>query len=337
MPDDGAMHQLAPYVDGLPNTRPNKRLDEAFDRDVADAALAGLLAAEKKLPARLFYDEAGCRLFDAITALPEYYPTRTELALLPAIAPEISALTPKGAALVEYGACDEAKASLLLRAAAFAAYVPIDVAAPALNRLRQRMRTNWPQLRVAPVIADFLRPIVLPAMVDRMPRLGFFPGSTIGNLDPDQVRRFLRQVRITLGPGACFLVGADLCKDPEILLPAYDDAAGVTAAFNLNLLVRLNREASADFDVQNFRHEAVWNNAESRIEMHLVSRRAQTVRVDGHIIRFAAGESIHTENSYKFSEASLINLAATAGWRLMRRWTDPARLFSVVLLEQHAA
>ena len=210
MPDDGAAPGTTSYR--LPHTfdRPT------FDPDVADAALAGLLASRKTLPARLFYDEAGCRLFDAITTLPEYYPTRTEMALLPEVARELASLTPERSALVEYGGCDETKASLLLRHPRFAAYVPIDVAAAALTRLRRRMAQDWPALRVAPVVADFLQPVSLPEGIAGLNVLGFFPGSTIGNLDPAEIQRFLLQARTTLGPRAGFLVGADLRKDPAI-------------------------------------------------------------------------------------------------------------------------
>ena len=326
MPDDGATRPA-----GDPNLR--------FDAAVASAALAGLLAARKTLPPRLFYDEAGCRLFGAITRLAEYYPTRTEMALLPAVAADIATFTQRGSTLVEYGASDEAKANFLLDAGEFAAYVPIDVARLSLNRLQARMAADRPGLRVVPIAADFLRPIELPAIelpagIEDSPRLGFFPGSTIGNLDPTQARELLDEVRVTLGPRARFLVGVDLRKDPAILLPAYDDAAGVTAAFNRNLLVRLNREADADFEIESFSHQARWNDGESRIEMHLVSRIAQAVRVADHVIRFDRGESIHTENSYKFTVSGLSGLSATAGWHLTRSWTDPAGLFSVVLLEQ---
>ncbi|MBV9747695.1 MAG: L-histidine N(alpha)-methyltransferase [Acetobacteraceae bacterium] len=304
-----------------------------FDRAVADAALPGLLAARKTLPAKLFYDDEGCRLFGEITRLPEYYPTRTELALLREVAPEAVVGVPSGSALVEYGASDEGKATLLLDAApAFAAYVPIDVAAGALATLAARLRRSRPKLAVHPVVADFLAPFALPRAVAAMPRTGFFPGSTIGNLEPAEAHRFLATTRQTLGAGARFLVGVDLRKDPAILVPAYDDAQGVTAAFNLNLLRRLNREAGADFDLDAFAHRAAWNPAEGRIEMHLVSLRPQTVRVAGHRIAFAAGETVHTENSYKHTEAGFQALAASAGWRAVRVWTDSARLFSLHLL-----
>ncbi|MEJ0018690.1 MAG: L-histidine N(alpha)-methyltransferase [Acetobacteraceae bacterium] len=291
--------------------------------DVADAALSGLLQPRKTLPAKLFYDEAGCRLFARITELPEYYLTRTELALLAKVAPRVAATVGGPAVLVEYGASDETKAGFLLResspAAArhdpvFRAYVPIDVAAPQLLALRARLRQDRPDLTVCVLAADFMDIVALPHEVPALPRLGFFPGSTIGNLDPSQACRFLQRARQALGGQSWFLVGVDLRKDPAILLPAYDDAQGVTAAFNLNLLDRLNREADADFDLASFRHRAVWNDVDSRIEMHLESLREQTVRVAGHAVHFAAGETIHTENSYKYAPEHFAALAEQAGW-----------------------
>lgn len=296
-------------------------------------ALSGLRAARKTLPAKLFYDPEGCRLFGLITALPEYYVTRTERALLNVVAPEVAADVAEGAVLVEYGASDEAKALLLLDATPrFSAYVPIDVAGPELALLAARMGRTHPGLAVHPVTADFLAPLSLPEAVAARPRLGFFPGSTIGNLDPDSARAFLRGVRATLGPGARFLVGADLRKDPAVLVPAYDDAQGVTAAFNRNVLHRLNREAGADFDVDAFAHRALWNEALGRIEMHLVSLHAQEVHLGGTLIRFERGETIHTENSYKHTVAGLRALAAEAGWVGLHVWTDPSKLFSIHLL-----
>ncbi len=302
--------------------------------DIAALALAGLSARPKTLPPVLFYDDAGCALFYRITGLPEYYLTRTELALLPVIAREIAPLLARPAALVEYGASDEAKAAFLLDCpgAPFAAYVPIDIAAAALEAMANRARARWPDLAVMPIAADFLTPPRLPPALDGMARLGFFPGSTIGNLDPPAARRFLAGARAALGPEARLLVGVDLAKDPSLLLPAYDDAAGVTAAVNRNLLVRLNREAGADFDPAGFDHRALWNAAEGRIEMHLVSRRAQRVRVAGTAIDFAAGETIHTENSYKHSLPGFAALARAGGWTPARVWTDPGQLFSVHLL-----
>lgn len=308
------------------------------NRGLADVALSGLSRAQKMLPAKLFYDEEGCRLFYRITELPEYYLTRTERTLLPQIAPLAIAGLPPDVALVEYGASDEAKAEDLLRQhnaaghPAVRAYVPIDVALPALDRMRERLAASHPSLEVYPIAADFMQPIVLPAAVTDRPRLGFFPGSTIGNFDPLEATRFLVQARATLGDSARFLVGADLRKDPAILLPAYDDAAGLTATFNRNLLVRLNREAGADFVVSAFDHRVVWNDEESRIEMYLVSRRRQTAHVAGQAVEFAAGETIHTENSYKHTAERFKEIAARAGWRACHTWSDPERLFALYLL-----
>jgi dimethylhistidine N-methyltransferase len=308
------------------------------DQRALDAALPGLRATPKTLPAKLLYDATGCALFKRITGLPEYYLTRTETALLKSIAPAIAEMTLPGGALVEYGASDEGKADLLLRQRAsdgrelFSTYVPIDVAEDALRGVCVRLAHVHPKLHVAPVIADFLQPFELPPL-EGQSRLGFFPGSTIGNLEPAEAQSFLARMRATLGIGARFLVGVDLRKDPDILLPAYNDAEGVTAAFNINLLTRLNREAAADFDVDSFHHCAVWNDRDSRIEMHLRSTRAQIVRVGGREISFAAGETIHTENSYKWTAGDFIRLARRASWRVLRVWMDPANLFSLHFLE----
>jgi dimethylhistidine N-methyltransferase len=302
--------------------------------DVARIALAGLTAAQKTLPPKLFYDAEGVRLFEAITKLPEYYLTRTERALLADIATDIVALAPAGAVLVEYGASDEAKALLLLHApgATFAAYVPIDVATSALDAMSARLADSDPALHVHPLSADFLQPLLLPTAVRGLPHFGFFPGSTIGNLDPAAARQFLRDARRTLGAGSWLIVGADVRKDPSRLVPAYDDAAGLTAAFNLNVLRRLNREAGANFTLAQFSHRAVWNDAESRIEMHLVSQVAQTVQLGGSSVSFEAGETIHTENSYKHSIEAMRLLAREAGWVPAQVWTDKAQMFALYAL-----
>ena len=317
---------------------PNDSLVRSADATLVSLALQGLSGRPKTLPAKLFYDEQGCRLFYRITELPEYYLTRTELALLQRFAEDIAAMVEAPAALVEYGASDETKAEFLLGQADklgrphFVAYVPVDVATEALARMAARLRQRRPGLAVFPIGADFTSPVALPAALGDVARLGFFPGSTIGNLDPPEAQRFLAQARYTLGPGARMLVGVDLRKDPTILVPAYDDADGVTAAFNLNLLARLNREADADFDLRRFVHRAVWNGRESRIEMHLESCCDQTVHLDGHAIRFVAGETIHTENSYKHTLEGFTKLAEQAGWRVHRVLADTSRLFSVHLL-----
>lgn len=301
--------------------------------NVAADALAGLLAPRKTLPPKLFYDDEGCRLFARITELPEYYVTRTELSLLKRIAPEIGAFADSGTALIEYGAGHEQKAAILLHALRKpAAYVPIDVAALALEAIVRRMRLTFPSIDVWPIVADFQASVRLPPIVKRKPRLGFFPGSTIGNLEPIEAQVFLERVRRALGANASFVVGVDLRKDPALLVPAYDDASGVTAAFNLNLLTRLNREAGADFDLSAFTHRALWNDVEGRIEMHLVSRRRQLCHVAGKAVRFDEGETIHTENSYKHTVAGFQNLAIGAGWTPVQLWTDPDDFFSVHLL-----
>ncbi len=294
--------------------------------------LAGLTGPRKTLPPKLFYDEAGCTLFGAITRTPEYYLTRTERALLPHVAAALGKRIPPKAMLVEYGASDESKAELLFSPLRIATYVPIDIATSALARLAGRMRIRHPAITVHPVAANFLAPVRLPAATASTLRLGFFPGSTIGNLDHGEAVEFLRRARLALGLGAPLLIGVDLEKPLNILIPAYDDAEGVTAAFNINILVRLNREADADFDPALFRHRAAWNTEFRRIEMHLESRVPQSVRVAGRQIKFAAGETIHTENSHKYSEARFASLAARAGWRVAESWTDPNRLFSVQLL-----
>lgn len=305
--------------------------------DIGAEALEGLSNAPKTLPPKLFYDAEGCRLFERITQLPEYYLTRVENRLLHQVARQLrprphrraeDVVVPSGAALVEYGASSETKAAILLGQLDIAAYVPIDVCSEALVALAGRMGA----VSTHPVVADFLAPLSLPAAVDGMPKLGFFPGSTIGNLSPEVAIQFLRQARQTLGHGSLFMVGIDLRKDEAVLLPAYDDAEGVTAAFNRNLLVRLNREAGANFDVPSFAHEARWNDADSRIEMHLVSRRDQDVCLMGRTIRFAAGESIHTENSYKHTVPAFHALARSADWHPVAGWSDPKGWFSLQLI-----
>jgi dimethylhistidine N-methyltransferase len=317
-------------------------MSQAFSRDaaaqqqaalVADA-LAGLAGPRKTLSCKWLYDAEGCRLFEAITRLPEYYPTRTEVMILTEQAPAIAAAIGPGAAVVEFGPGDGAKAALLLGGlAAPAAYVPVDIAPEWLEGAAARVAAAHPGLPVLPVVADFTMSFALPKCIGAAPRLGFFPGSTIGNFDADGAIAFLRRAHATLGAGSRMLLGADLVKAPQVLEAAYDDAAGVTAAFNLNLLHRLNREAGADFDTAAFRHRAVWNPVLERVEMHLVSQRAQSVRLAGRVIRFAEGETIHTESSHKYRPERLAELAAAAGWQAGPMWTDPAGLFAVSLLE----
>jgi dimethylhistidine N-methyltransferase len=303
--------------------------DSEFARDV----VAGLSKPQKSIPPKYFYDAEGSRLFEEICDLAEYYPTRTEIALLRDAAPEIAALIPEGAALVEFGSGASVKTRILLDAAPqVGCYAPIDISRAALNAAAEAIGRDYPALHVAPLAEDFTRALTLPDAAAGRPVVGFFPGSTIGNFTPEEALEFLRGARTLLGEGAGFLVGLDLVKPEPVLLAAYDDALGVTAAFNLNLLARMNRDLGGDFDPTAFAHRARWNAAESRIEMHLESLRDQSVQVAGRRFHFAAGETLHTENSHKFTVEGFASLAQAAGWRLERRWVSAHPAFAVVLL-----
>jgi L-histidine Nalpha-methyltransferase len=298
---------------------------DAFRRSV----LAGLAATPKTLEAKYFYDARGSKLFDAITALEEYYPTRAETALLRHHAEAIAGFVGAKASLVEFGSGSSVKTRILLDALPdLSCYAPIDISGEHLRAAAKALAQDY-AFPVVPLHADYTRAIALPAEVPDDGRVGFFPGSTIGNFDPDAAVGFLRQARELLGTGARFLVGADLQKDSERLIAAYDDAEGVTAAFNLNLLRRINRELEGDFDLTDFRHEARYDAAQGRIEMHLVSRKALTASVTGQSFHFAEGESIHTENSYKYTLDSFAALARRGGWRVEAQWRDPEGLFSL--------
>lgn len=287
----------------------------------------------KSISPKWFYDETGSALFEQITELDEYYPTRTEAALLERIAPELATRIPDDAVLVEFGSGASAKTRILLDAAPqISAYVPLDISSEALTAAAGRVNVDYPGLAVYPVVGDFTQPMSLPAQVAGRPRVGFFPGSTIGNFGPQTAGAFLRSVRILLGEPASMIIGADLAKDAATLEAAYDDARGVTAAFNLNLLARANRELGADFDAGAFAHRAVWNAEESRVEMHLVSLRPQVVRIDGRAFLFSEGETLHTENSYKFTRAGFEALASSAGWALEGGWVSPPPEFAVFLI-----
>lgn len=299
---------------------------EAFAHDVAE----GLAKVQKSLPCRYFYDARGSALFEEITALDEYYPTRTEASILRDCAAEIAARTQPGSCLVEFGSGSSAKTQIILDALPqLAAYVAIDVSESALNAARVRLAQLYPRLRVECVVADFGADFTMPRGLADAPRLGFFPGSTIGNFEPAQAQKLLGHFAQTLGSNSRLIIGVDLEKDPAILLPAYDDARGVTAAFNLNLLARINRELGADFDLTAFRHLARWNANAGRVEMHLVSLRDQSVRVQGDVVHFARGETIHTENSHKWKVERFSALAQRSGWLSGAVWCDSARLFSV--------
>jgi L-histidine N-alpha-methyltransferase len=297
--------------------------------------LAGLGASPKRLPAKYFYDAVGSALFEEITHLPEYYPTRTELGILRERGQDIAAAVPAGAALVEFGSGSSTKVRILLEHLRdLAVYVPVDVSAEMLAKEARALAADFPDLAVKPVAADFTAPFGLPPEAQGRPRVGFFPGSTIGNFEPAEAAAFLRRAGAILGPDATFIVGVDLVKSRPLLDAAYDDAAGVTARFNLNVLARINREFGGDLDLELFSHRAFFNPDRGRVEMHLVSRVAQQVRVGPARFDFEAGETIHTENSYKYTLDGLRALARSAGWRPEQVWTDRDDLFSVHLLRQ---
>jgi dimethylhistidine N-methyltransferase len=302
---------------------------ERFRFDV----LEGLRAPRKTLPSKYFYDTRGSQLFEAICELPEYYLTRTEIALLERVAPEIASRIPPGAAVVEPGSGASTKTRLLLDAAPHVRhYVPIDISESALAAAAESIERDYPSLQVTPLAEDFTQLVDLPEAIRDCPIVGFFPGSTIGNFTTAEAIALLRRTRLALGRDALFIVGADLAKDVEVLLRAYDDAQGVTAAFNLNLLARINRELAGTFDLMSFRHRALWNAAESRIEMHLVSTRDQIALIDGEAVRFGRGESIHTENSHKYVPERFARLVWQAGWRVDRMWSSADPAFGVFML-----
>jgi dimethylhistidine N-methyltransferase len=292
---------------------------DSFAADV----VAGLTAKPKTLPPKYFYDLAGSALFERITQLPEYYPTRCELAILQDNAPAIASLFPPGCALIEFGSGSSRKARILLGASpSVEAYVPIDISGDFLQQDLVQLRRDFPRVTVQPLIEDFSRPFELPPDIAALPRVGFFPGSTIGNFEPHEACRFLRHIGNMLGEGSLLVVGIDLVKDPGLLHRAYNDAEGVTAKFNLNLLARINRELGADFDLTAFEHHALYNREHNRIEMHLASTKRQRARVNGTSIDFRAGETIHTENSYKYTVDTFQALARGSDWSPLKVFTD---------------
>ncbi len=296
--------------------------------------VAGLSRRQKELPCKWLYDGRGSALFDQICDVPEYYPTRTELAIMEAHVRSMAALIGPEAVLVEYGSGSSLKTRLLLQnLPRLAAYVPIDISAPALSEASTRLAKSFPSLRILPVCADFTAPLELPLSGIRARRRAvYFPGSTIGNFHKPEVVGFLREVARTCGGGGALLLGVDLRKERSVLERAYDDARGITAQFDQNILVRANRELGADFRLDRFRHEARWNERYGRVEMHLVSSVAQLVTVGGRTFSFAEGESIWTESSYKYDLREFAALSALAGWRCEATWTDERAWFSVQYL-----
>ena len=304
-------------------------VDPQFRADV----LAGLAATIPAIPARWFYDRRGSELFDDITRLPSYYPTRTEAALLAATAGDIAAASDCGCALIEFGSGSSTKTPLLLEALRPAAYVPIDISGDYLRDSAAALAADYPAMKVLPVEADFTTDFALPDAVTGMPLLGFFSGSTIGNFVPRTATDLLRHFRAMLGTGSRLLIGMDRVKSIERLLAAYDDPEGVTAQFNLNLLDRINRELAGDIPVDAFAHEVRWNDMLGRIEMHLRARREVAFTIAGNHFTLAQGRTIHTENSHKYDQRGGRLLLLAGGWTPIAEWTDPAQDFALVLAE----
>jgi len=314
-------------------SRPRKRFAEEKDespflRDMLD----GLSAPQKQLNSKYFYDSRGSELFEEICRLPEYYLTRTECGLLRDLAPELDALLEPGTALVEFGCGSCQKTRILLsRIGRIGAYAPIDICGYSLGRTTADIARDFPDLPIRSIVADFMQPIELPEEIRARPILGFFPGSTIGNFTDDEASAFLRRARETLGSKGRLFIGLDLVKDIETLLAAYNDSAGVTPAFNKNILVRINREVGANFDIGAFAHRAIWNEAGHRIEMHLESLHDQAVQIAGRTFSFRQGETIHTENCHKYDVDSFAELARRAGWTLQKVWKSARPEFAELL------
>jgi dimethylhistidine N-methyltransferase len=311
---------------------PGDALQAQFREDV----LAGLTQERKAIPARWFYDHRGSELFEEITSLPEYYPTRTEAAILSERCGDIADEAGSGRAVIEFGAGSATKTPLLLDCIHPSAYVPIDISGEFLRESCLALAERYPGLPIFPVEADFTLPVAIPAELTEQDRLGFFPGSTIGNLGPDEAVDLLRAMRATLGDRSLLLIGMDRIKDPAVLSAAYDDAAGVTALFNLNLAERINRELDGTIPVEALRHRAIWNAGRARMEMHLEAARAIAFTVCGRRFTMRAGETIHTENSHKYDERSATTLLLAGGWEPVRNFSDDAGRFMVIVAKAAA-
>ena len=307
-------------------------VDIAFRADVH----AGLAQAQKAIPARWFYDATGSALFEDITALPEYYPTRSETDLLTRHAADIAAAVGSGRAVVELGSGSSTKTPLLLGAITPAAYVPVDISGDFLRDSAAALAARFPGLPIYPVEADFTQRVAMPREICPLPKLGFFPGSTIGNMVARTAIDLLRNWREALGEESLLLIGIDRIKDIAVLTRAYDDPAGVTAAFNLNLLERINRELGGDIPVDNFTHRAIWNDVHARIEMHLVAACDIDFTIDGRAYHMAAGETIHSENSHKYGARDANLLLRASGWTPIATWDDTDPAFALLLAEATA-
>ena len=304
--------------------------DKAARLEFRSDTLRGLSAEDRTLPSKYLYDEQGSQLFEEICRLPEYYPTRTELGILQDDAPEMADMLGRHCLLIEFGSGSTCKTRLLLdQLADPAGYVPVDIAREQLQESSLALGREYPTLRISPLCADFTTDINLPADAVGKRRVVYFPGSTIGNLTPGEAVALLRRTARLCGPQGGLLLGVDQKKQPSILTQAYNDDAGVTAAFNVNILRRINRELGADFQIDQFWHHAFYNPKESRIEMHLVSRQDQWAAVAGHSFFFAEGETVRTEYSYKYNQRGLQGLALAAGFSVERVWTDPQNYFCV--------
>jgi L-histidine N-alpha-methyltransferase len=306
---------------------PQPTADPAFRRDIIE----GFSRFPKSTPPIWFYDRRGSELFEEITRLPEYYPTRVETAMLSAHCGEVGAVTGQGRTVVEFGAGSATKTPHLLSAIAPAAYVPVDISGDFLRESSAVLAARFPDLPVVPVEADFTKAVTLPKGIAAMPKLGFFPGSTIGNMTAAEAVDLLRTMRSSLGEGAMLLIGMDRVKDVDVLVSAYDDAAGVTAAFNLNLLARINRELGGTIPVDAFAHRAIWNDDAARIEMHLEARRDVDFIIDNIRFSMRAGETIHTENSHKYGPRDARLLLRAGGWEPVREWIAPDDMFAMIL------
>ncbi len=303
---------------------------EPADLEFARELLRGLRRPDKSIPCRFLYDRRGSELFEQITELPEYYPTRTETNILETCVDEVRGATPSGSLLVEFGSGSSTKTEILLAALdRLAGYVAIDISPSALEEAKERLAARFPELAVFPVVGDFSTSVELPTEFAGTPRLGFFPGSTIGNLKPSDAVGLLANMREILGASCRLVIGVDLRKDRDILLAAYDDPQGVTAAFNLNLLARANRDLKTNFDLNKFEHLATCDSDLGRVDMNLVSKSDQMVCVLGHEIALSKGELIHTEHSHKYDIEGFRELARQAGWTPNRFWTDEKARFSV--------
>jgi dimethylhistidine N-methyltransferase len=297
--------------------------------DFYDEVIAGLNQNPKRIPPKFFYDEAGSHLFETICEQPEYYPTRVETGMLARYADEIAELTGNGCCLIEPGSGNCSKVRLLLNALRPSRYIPMDISCVHLHEAAGHVAEDYPWLDVRAVCADITRSGELPCIPEQALRVVFYPGSSIGNYEPREAVDFLAMLAEIAGPGGGLLIGVDLQKESGVLDSAYNDANGVTADFNLNLLHRINRELDGDIDIDTFRHHAFYNETEGRIEMHLVSKCTQTLCIDGHSYEFAAGEGIHTENSYKYTTAGFRTLAEQAGYTSEATWVDDDALFSL--------